>query len=133
MYQCACKSFLLLMTGKASSSRPVVLLEGNRSMQDCRAVFNGLIALGKAASGNAVILCACVCGDHLEKLSATRESQRISLMAGERSCVGCQILSILHIARVLFLSVSIPLPPPPLSFLHSIRQLHCESDHKLPT
>lgn len=49
--------FLLLMTGKGSSSRSVIfLLDGNHSMEGMRhCVFNGLIALEKAATGNAVI------------------------------------------------------------------------------
>lgn len=94
------------MTGKGSSSCPVIFYWKEITLcEGCSAVFNGLIASEKAATGNAVTRGKY----HSETLSATRESQRISLMGGgERSCVGCQILSILH-----RFSVYSP-PPPPL-------------------
>lgn len=66
------------------------LLEGNHSVQGCCTVFNGLIALEKAATGNAVWGGG---GYHLETLLATRESQRISLMGGV-SDVGYFLFSI---------------------------------------
>ena len=48
--------FLLLMTGKGSSSCPVIFYwKEITPCRGCSSVFNGLIALEKAASGNAVI------------------------------------------------------------------------------
>ena len=46
----------LLMTGKGSSSCPVIFYwKEITPCRGCSSVFNGLIALEKAASGNAVI------------------------------------------------------------------------------
>lgn len=64
---------------------------------------------------------------HLETLSATRESQRISLMGRWRwwGCVGCQILSILRVAPCLYLCMSVSLhlllwPPSVISHIISL-------------
>lgn len=74
------------MTGKNSSSCPIIFYWKEITLcKGCSAVFNGLIALVKAASHNAVTE-----GNyHLKMLLATRESHRISLMlgaAGEELC-----------------------------------------------
>lgn len=123
--------FLLLMTGKGSSSCPVIFYWKEITLcEGCSAVFNGLIALEKAATGNAVTRGKY----HSETLSATRESQRISLMGG-RGVVSDVRYFLFSIA-----SLSIPLHPhlcplPAASYLSqhpSSRQLHQEPYHRLP-
>lgn len=96
------------MTGKGSSSCPVIFYWKEITLcKGCSAVFNGLIALEKAATGNAVTRGKY----HSETLSATRESQRISLMGG-RGVVSDVRYFLFSIAFSVYSPPPPPLPPP---------------------
>lgn len=124
------------MTGKESSLSLVVSI-GRKWLWGgggCRSVFNGLIALEKAASGNAVTEGKY----HSEMLLATRESQRISLMGRVVSDVRYFLFSILlRVSSLSSLSVyqHHRLPPPhtpsPLPLLN-ITSLSSSSNAPLP-